>query len=128
MNIKLEALKELYRQEMIKLEGFKEFELEKEKEICNIDPKIIEEIALEIPSDHPERDIMNLKLKAMFESFTKAHDKKFSNSVDYKLQKAFVDKIKIRLEEYGLTPEDHLLSNINFKKKRTNEIEQDKQR
>ena len=121
-NIKLTALKELYKTELKKLELMKEYVAEKEATRYSIAVEILKEVRKEkedqtsIPDSIAISQLAEDKFDDFFRRDEDMMNVDFKGSLEYDLQKAFILKIENKLkEEYGLGSEKDLHGNIVFK-------------
>lgn len=134
-NIKLEACKELYKEEK-ENEGIKikEFEnkfknvlwVKKEEEIFSIATEIIDSMQKELNEKYTNKPFLHKKIEAL-EKRKKIFEERLGNTTeteDYRLhkeyikqQKELVSKIEKKLEDLGSVPETDPQGNIVFKQK-----------
>ncbi len=121
-DIKLTALKELYKEQVTKLERMQEYKAEKEALLCEIAKELLKRQQKVITED---RDIQNKirvneEMKQRYKSFQKknATENKVSyqESIKYKIQKDFISEIEGVLKKQGLIPDKDSQGKISFQK------------
>ena len=124
-NIKLIALKELYKTELKKLELMREYIAEKEATRYSIAVDILREVRKDKEEETIDSNWIEMSQLAedKYDDFFRRDEGMmnvdFKGSLEYDLQKAVVLKIENRLkEEYSLVPEKDLHGNIVFKEMR----------
>ena len=124
-NIKLIALKELYKTELKKLELMQEYIAEKEATRYSIAVDILREVRKDKEEETIDSNWIEMSQLAedKYDDFFRRDEGMmnvdFKGSLEYDLQKAVVLKIENRLkEEYSLVPEKDLHGNIVFKEMR----------
>jgi len=118
-----EALKELYIEQVEKLEKMEEYKAEKEKLLCEIAQELCEKQQEKIKKDRePEftKANINEKMKEICDSFQRrfieTNKVKFDESIIYKLQKGFISEIESELRSKRLIAGKDAQGNIFFKK------------
>lgn len=121
-DIKLTALKSLYKTELKELELMQEYVAEKETTLYSLAVDILREVGKEKEQGIGEPDFIkrNQILEEKSDTYFKRSENminiNFKESLVYDLQKAFVVKIENKLREvYKLTPEKDLQGTITFK-------------
>ena len=122
-NITLTALKELYKTEFKKLELMKEYIAEKEAIRYSMAIDILREVKKDKEEgtiDFDQIEMSQLAEDKLDDFFRRDEDMMnvdYKGSLEYDIQKAFIQKIEDRLqEEYGLVPAKNVNGTIVFKK------------
>ena len=120
-NIKLIALKELYKTELKKLELMKEYIAEKEAVRYALAVEILREVKKDKETDPIGFDVIEMSQLAedkrddFFRRDEDMMNVDFTGSLEYDLQKAFVVKIEKRLkQEYSVVPVKDVQGNVLF--------------
>jgi predicted N-acyltransferase len=120
-NIKLIALKELYKTELKKLELMKEYIAEKESVRYSLAVEILREVKKDKDAEGIDFDMIEMSQLAedkrddFFRRDEDMMNVDFTGSLEYDLQKAFVVKIEERLkQEFSVVPVKDLQGNVVF--------------
>jgi hypothetical protein len=120
-NIKLIALKELYKTELKKLELMKEYIAEKEAVRYSLAVEILREVKKDKEAEAIDFDVIEMSQLAedkrddFFRRDEDMMNVDFAGSLEYNLQKAFVIKIETRLkQEYSVMPVKDVQGNVMF--------------
>ena len=121
-NIKLIALKELYKTELKKLELMKEYIAEKEAVRYSLAVEILREVKKDKETEAIDFDVIEMSQLAedkrddFFRRDEDMMNVDFTGSLEYDLQNAFVVKIENRLkQDYNLVPVKDAQGNVVFK-------------
>mgnify|MGYP001812957972 CR=1 FL=1 len=125
-NIKLTALKELYKTELKKLELMKEYIAEKESVRYDLAVEILREVKKDKEAEVIDFDVIEMSQLAedkrddFFRRDEDMMNVDFTGSLEYNLQKAFVIKIEARLkQEYSVVPVKDVQGNVVFEEMKT---------
>ena len=120
-NIKLTALKELYKTELKKLELMKEYIAEKESVRYDLAVEILREVKKDKEAEAIDFDVIEMSQLAedkrddFFRRDEDMMNVDFTGSLEYDLQKSFVVKIEKRLkQEYSVVPVKDAQGNVVF--------------
>jgi hypothetical protein len=120
-NIKLIALKELYKTELKKLELMKEYIAEKESVRYELAVEILREVKKDKEAEAIDLDVIEMSQLAedkrddFFRRDEDMMNVDFTGSLEYDLQKSFVVKIEKRLkQEYSVAPVKDVQGNVVF--------------
>ena len=120
-NIKLTALKELYKTELKKLELMKEYIAEKESVRYDLAVEILREVKKDKEAEAIDFDVIEMSQLAedkrddFFRRDEDMMNVDFTGSLEYDLQKVFVVKIEKRLnQEYSVVPVKDVQGNVVF--------------